>query len=258
MDKVELLARVLQADNRGLAMVFTRTKRKAQKISDDLAERGFASASVHGDLGQGAREQALRAFRSGKVDVLVATDVAARGIDVEGVTHVVNYECPDDEKTYLHRVGRTGRAGASGVAVTLVDWEDVARWQMINKALGLAFHEPPETYSTSAHVFTGLGISESVVGRLPRDQRTRAGLDAETLEDVGETGKRPPRRDSRADSSRSTGGSSGTRSRSGSKGSPKRESGTTTRTASTASSESAGTPADGTARRRRRRTRGGA
>jgi superfamily II DNA/RNA helicase len=258
MDKVELLARVLQADNRGLAMVFTRTKRKAQKISDDLAERGFASASVHGDLGQGAREQALRAFRSGKVDVLDATDVAARGIDVEGVTHVVNYECPDDEKTYLHRVGRTGRAGASGVAVTLVDWEDVARWQMINKALGLAFHEPPETYSTSAHVFTGLGISESVVGRLPRDQRTRAGLDAEKLEDVGETGKRPPRRDSRADSSRSTGGSSGTRSRSGSKGSPKRESGTTTRTASTASSESASTPADGTARRRRRRTRGGA
>ena len=135
-----------------------RTKRTAQKLSDDLADRGFAVGAVHGDLGQGAREQALRAFRSGKIDVLVATDVAARGIDVEGVTHVMNYACPEDEKTYLHRIGRTGRAGASGVAVTLVDWDDVPRWTLINKALGLAFAEPVETYSTSDHVYTGLGI----------------------------------------------------------------------------------------------------
>ncbi|MFM1917159.1 MAG: hypothetical protein RJB01_674, partial [Actinomycetota bacterium] len=148
MDKVELLARILQADGRKLAMVFTRTKRKAQKIADDLTERGFAVGAVHGDLGQGAREQALRAFRSGKVDVLIATDVAARGIDVDDVTHVVNYECPEDEKTYLHRIGRTGRAGASGVAVTLVDWEDIARWQMIDRALKLPFKDPLETYST--------------------------------------------------------------------------------------------------------------
>lgn len=191
MDKLELIARVLQADGRGLTMIFTRTKRKAQKITDDLTERGFAVGSVHGDLGQGAREQALRAFRSGKVDVLVATDVAARGIDIDGVTHVINYECPDDEKTYLHRIGRTGRAGASGVAVTLVDWEDIARWQMIDRALKLPFKDPIETYSTSAHVYTGLGIPESVTGRLPKSQRTRAGLDAEQVEDIGETGKRP-------------------------------------------------------------------
>ena len=190
MDKIELVARVLQAQGRGLVMIFTRTKRKAQRITDDLSERGFAVGAVHGDLGQGAREQALRAFRSGKVDVLVATDVAARGIDVEGVTHVINYECPDDEKTYLHRIGRTGRAGASGVAVTLVDWEDIARWQMIDRALKLPFKDPLETYSTSAHVFTGLGIPETVTGRLPRSQRTREGLAAEELEDVGETGKR--------------------------------------------------------------------
>ncbi len=191
LDKVELLARVLQADGRGLAMIFTRTKRKAQKIADDLTERGFAVASVHGDLGQGAREQALRAFRNGKVDVLVATDVAARGIDVDGVTHVVNYECPDDEKTYLHRIGRTGRAGASGVAVTFVDWEDVARWQMIDKILGLPFKDPLETYSTSDHVYTGLGISKDVTGRLAKSQRTREGLQAEEIEDLGETGRKP-------------------------------------------------------------------
>ena len=195
LDKVELLARILQAKDRGLVMVFTRTKRRAQSVADELAERGFAAASVHGDLGQGAREQALRAFRSGKVDVLIATDVAARGIDVDGVTHVVNYECTDDEKTYLHRVGRTGRAGASGVAITFVDWADTARWQMINRTLGLAFNEPLETYSTSDHVFTGLGIPTTVTGSLPRASRTRAGLEAETLEDVGETGKRKPEGD---------------------------------------------------------------
>ncbi len=190
MDKIEVLARVLQANGRGLAIIFTRTKRKAQRITDDLTERGFAVGAVHGDLGQGAREQALRAFRSGKVDVLVATDVAARGIDVEGVTHVINYECPDDEKTYLHRIGRTGRAGASGVAVTLVDWEDIARWQMIDRALKLPFKDPLETYSTSPHVYTGLGIPEGTTGRLPRAQRTREGLAAEHIEDLGETGKR--------------------------------------------------------------------
>ncbi len=111
MDKVEMLARMLQAEGRGLTIVFTRTKRTAAKVADELSDRGFAAAAIHGDLGQGAREQALRAFRSGKVDVLVATDVAARGIDVEDVTHVINYQCPEDEKTYLHRIGRTGRAG---------------------------------------------------------------------------------------------------------------------------------------------------
>lgn len=187
LDKAELIAHVMQARDRGLSMIFTRTKRRAQAVADELADRGFAVAAVHGDLGQGAREQALRAFRNGKVDILVATDVAARGIDVDDVTHVINYECPDDEKTYLHRVGRTGRAGKSGVAITLVDWEDIARWQMINKALGLAFHDPVETYHNSEHVRTGLGIAEGVTGRLPRAARTRAGLAAEEVEDLGGT-----------------------------------------------------------------------
>ena len=124
-----MLARILQAEDRGLTIVFTpHQAHRRSKVADDLAERGFAAAAVHGDLGQGAREQALRAFRNGKVDVLVATDVAARGIDVEDVTHVINYQCPEDEKTYLHRIGRTGRAGATGIAVTFVDWDDLPRW----------------------------------------------------------------------------------------------------------------------------------
>jgi superfamily II DNA/RNA helicase len=188
LDKAEMLARMLQAEGRGLTLVFCRTKRTAQKVADDLVRRGFAAGAVHGDLGQGAREQAMRAFRSGKVDVLVATDVAARGIDVTGVTHVVNYQCPEDEKVYLHRIGRTGRAGGDGVAVTFVDWDELHRWQLINQALSLPFAEPPETYSTSEHLYDDLDIPSSAGSKLPRSKRTRAGLDAEEVEDLGETG----------------------------------------------------------------------
>ncbi len=226
MDKPEMVARILQADGRGLAMVFCRTKRTAADLADQLKQRGFASGAVHGDLGQGAREQALRAFRNGKVDVLVCTDVAARGIDVEGVTHVINYQSPEDEKTYLHRIGRTGRAGAKGTAITLVDWDDIPRWQLINKALDLGFGDPVETYSTSPHLFSDLGIPEGTKGILPRSERTRAGLDAEELEDLGEPGGRAPR---------------GRGGRDGRDGSRPAERETSTRTP-----------------RRRRRTRGGA
>ncbi|MEV0698527.1 DEAD/DEAH box helicase [Saccharopolyspora sp. NPDC050389] len=179
MDKGELIAKALQATDRGLAMIFSRTKRTAQKLADELTERGFAAGAVHGDLGQGAREKALRAFRSGKVDILVATDVAARGIDVAGVTHVINLQCPDDEKTYVHRIGRTGRAGREGVAITLVDWDDEPRWKLISETLGLGKPEPVETYSTSPHLFADLDIPTDVTGRLPLAKRTRAGLDAE-------------------------------------------------------------------------------
>ncbi|MEV7434689.1 DEAD/DEAH box helicase [Streptomyces griseoviridis] len=193
MDKPEMVSRILQADGRGLAMIFCRTKRTAADIAEQLQRRGFASGAVHGDLGQGAREQALRAFRNGKVDVLVCTDVAARGIDVEGVTHVINYQCPEEEKTYLHRIGRTGRAGNSGTAITLVDWDDIPRWQLINKALELTFNDPPETYSTSPHLFEELRIPAGTKGVLPRTERTRAGLAAEEVEDLGETGGRGPR-----------------------------------------------------------------
>ena len=194
MDKVEMLARMLQARERGLTIIFSRTKRTAAKVADDLAERGFAAAAIHGDLGQGAREQALRAFRNGKVDILVATDVAARGIDVEHVTHVINYQCPEDEKTYLHRIGRTARAGNTGIAVTFVDWDDLHRWGMINKALDLGMPEPQETYSSSPHLYADLDIPEGSKGRLPRAQQTREGLGAEVLEDLGETGKGAGRR----------------------------------------------------------------
>nr|NLD40208.1 DEAD/DEAH box helicase [Actinomycetales bacterium] len=209
MNKVELVSRVLQANGRGLTIIFARTKRTVANLAEQLEERGFAVAALHGDLGQGAREQALRAFRNGKVDVLVATDVAARGIDIDNVTHVINYQCPEDEKTYLHRVGRTGRAGQSGTAITLVDWDDTPRWSLINKALDFGNAEPVETYHTSDHLHSDLDIPAGMTGRLPRSERTRAGLDAEVLEDVEGGVGRGPRGGSRgAPRGRSSGGSS--------------------------------------------------
>ncbi|HEY8451424.1 MAG: DEAD/DEAH box helicase [Micromonosporaceae bacterium] len=185
LNKIEMLSRILQARDRGLTMIFARTKRGVDKIASELDSRGFAVAAVHGDLGQSARERALRAFRNGKVDVLVATDVAARGLDVLGVTHVINYDCPEDPDTYTHRIGRTGRAGATGVAVTFVDWEDLFRWRLIDKTLGVGVPEPPETYHTSPWLYTDLDIPTDVTGELPRARRSRAGLAAEQEEDLG-------------------------------------------------------------------------
>jgi len=188
LNKVEVVARILQAEGRGLTMIFTRTKRAADRAAEDLDFRGFAVAAVHGDLGQGARERALRAFRAGKIDVLVATDVAARGLDVTGVTHVINYDCPEDADTYVHRIGRTGRAGATGVAITFVDWDDMPRWRLIDKSMGLQTPEPPETYHTSPWLYTDLDIPTSVTSTLPSADRTRAGLAAEQLEDIDNKG----------------------------------------------------------------------
>jgi superfamily II DNA/RNA helicase len=242
MDKPALLARVLQARGRGLTMIFTRTKRTAAKVADDLIERGFAAAAVHGDLGQGAREQALRAFRTGKVDVLVATDVAARGLDVEGVTHIINYQCPEDEKTYVHRIGRTARAGAKGTAVTLIDWDDVPRWKLICDALSLPFHEPVETYSTSPHLFIELDIPDSTGGTLPRAERTRAGLDAEQVEELGGPKMRAPKADSGPRGARDSGRDGGRDSGRGGRDSGRRDS---------SSRDSASAPAAASGRHRR-------
>ncbi|WP_030436449.1 DEAD/DEAH box helicase [Actinoplanes subtropicus] len=207
LNKLEMVARILQARDRGLTMIFCRTKRAADRVAEDLDFRGFAVAAVHGDLGQGARERALRAFRSGKIDVLVATDVAARGLDVSGVTHVINYDCPEDPDTYTHRIGRTGRAGATGVAVTFVDWEDMPRWVLIDKSMGLGMPQPPETYHTSAALYSDLDIPSDVSGTLPTAERNRAGLAAEVEEDLG--GGRRRREPTRGRARRPRGGGSG-------------------------------------------------
>jgi superfamily II DNA/RNA helicase len=183
LDKPEIIGRLLQAEDADKFIVFTRTKRQAQRVADDLAERGFSASPLHGDMAQIAREKALTKFREDKLRILVATDVAARGIDVAGVSHVINYSCPEDDKTYVHRIGRTGRAGATGTAITFVDWQDLHRWKMINKALDLPFDEPQETYSTSEHLFHDQGIAPGTKGRIaapkPEPRRERSDRDGD-------------------------------------------------------------------------------
>jgi superfamily II DNA/RNA helicase len=247
LDKPEMIARILQAENSGLTIVFTRTKRAAQRLAEDLEERGFDASPLHGDMQQVAREKALKRFREGKLRVLVATDVAARGIDVADVTHVINYSCPEDDKTYVHRIGRTGRAGASGVAVTFVDWADVTRWKVINKTLGLPFDEVLETYSTSEHFFHDMGIPPGTKGRIKP---------ARPVEPKATTSG------GRSSGGRSSGSTSGderparNRSRSRTRGGQSVEGATATATAPTSSPQGAEGDAPKRSRNRRRRRSG--
>ncbi|GAA2028107.1 hypothetical protein GCM10009819_09530 [Agromyces tropicus] len=260
LDKDEVIARILQADGRGKTVIFTRTKRAAAKLVEELSDRGFNAAAVHGDLNQDQRERAMAAFKAGRKDVLIATDVAARGIDVDDVTHVINHTIPDDDKVYLHRAGRTGRAGKTGIAVTFVDWEDLHKWALINRALEFGQPEPVETYSSSPHLFTDLDIPEGTKGRLtsaPSAQPSRAST----------AGRREGERSGDA-----AGGAARTRSRRRTRGGrPAGEGDATTTSTSTSTDEAASKePGAGThdgkgkehhdgnaAPRRRRRRRGG-
>ena len=255
LDKDEVIARILQAEGRGRTIVFTRTKRAAAKLVEELNDRGFNAAAVHGDLNQEQRERAMAAFKSGKKDILIATDVAARGIDVTDVTHVINHTVPDDPDTYLHRAGRTGRAGKTGIAVTFVDWADMHKWALINRGLEFGQPEPVETYSSSPHLFADLDIPQGVKGRLkpspaaphaehaPRESHGRDGARAEggarrEADGARRDGGRPPRQ----------------RTRSGSGGAPRDG-----QAAEAARAEGGGTH-DGSAaapRKRTRRRRGG-
>ncbi len=134
-DKLDRLIDVL-GEERGLALVFVRTKRGADRLADKLRARGVEAAAMHGDMSQGARERALERFRVGKVTTLVATDVAARGLDLDAISHVINYDPPEDGKGYVHRVGRTGRAGRSGQGITLVLPEQQAEVSRFATMLG--------------------------------------------------------------------------------------------------------------------------
>jgi ATP-dependent RNA helicase RhlE len=123
-DKRSLLERVLSTANVERALVFTRTKHGADRVAKQLVQAGIQAAAIHGNKSQNARERALEAFRHGRTNVLVATDIAARGIDVQGVSHVINYDLPNVAESYVHRIGRTGRAGASGNAISFCDQEE--------------------------------------------------------------------------------------------------------------------------------------
>ena len=212
LDKDEVIARILQAEGRGKTVIFTRTKRAAARIVEELKDRGFNAAAVHGDLNQEQRERAMAAFKAGKRDVLIATDVAARGIDVDDVTHVINHTIPDDPDTYLHRAGRTGRAGKTGIAVTFVDWDDLHKWTLIDKALEFGIPEPVETYSSSPHLFTDLDIPVGTKGRLPGTTSHAATAGTEKSSAGSRSGSRSGS-DSRSDSGSRSGSAGESRSR---------------------------------------------
>lgn len=247
LDKDEVVGRILQAEGRGKTVIFTRTKRAAAKLVEELNDRGYNAAAVHGDLNQEQRERAMAAFKAGKKDILIATDVAARGIDVNDVTHVINHTVPDDHDTYLHRAGRTGRAGKTGIAVTFVDWADMHKWALINRALEMNQPEPVETYSSSPHLYSDLDIPTDAKGRLKATPIPRVEKDA----------SHPPRERGRSGGAERAGERAGGRSggRSGSQGSSGQGSG-----GQASSDTTTGEPraeGSGTPRRRRRRRTGG-
>lgn len=133
-DKFEVLCRLLDVDNPELAVIFGRTKRRVDELSDALDKRGYLADGLHGDLNQRQRDVVMNKFREGNIDILVATDVAARGIDVSGVTHVYNFDIPQDPESYVHRIGRTGRAGKTGLAITFATPREIGQIRSIEKA----------------------------------------------------------------------------------------------------------------------------
>ncbi|MUM34854.1 DEAD/DEAH box helicase [Mycolicibacterium sp. CBMA 361] len=184
LDKVEMVSRILQANGRGATMVFTRTKRTAQKVADELA----VGHLVFGNL---------------EVDD-VRDVVAARGIDIDDITHVINFQIPEDEMSYVHRIGRTGRAGKTGIAVTLVDWDELTRWSLIDKALNLDCPDPAETYSRSPHLYEELDIPTDVTGSVgasrvkPDKKASRSASDPELKRESSTDKDRPTRARSRS------------------------------------------------------------
>ncbi len=221
-------------------MVFTRTKRTAQKVADELAERGFKIGAVHGDLQPGGAREGAAKFRDGELDVLVATDVAARGIDIDDVTHVINYRSPRTSRPTCTASAAPAAPARPAIAITLVDWDDLTRWKMIDKVLDLPFEEPVETYSTSEHFFHDQGIVPGTKGRLVPEKP------AEERKPREERADRPRRDRNR------------TRTRGGK---PAQGDGASSGTASTASDTAETATGEGTSKprrnRNRRRSRGG-
>jgi ATP-dependent RNA helicase RhlE len=163
--KLDLLVHVLKTEPVESVLVFARTKRRADRIAKQLSKRGFATAAMHGNRSQNQRQRALGAFDSGDVQVLVATDVAARGIDVDGISHVVNFDVPPKPEDYIHRIGRTGRAQATGHALTFFDEEEADYIRRIEKHTGARLERA---------LFEGVEVDESAP-ELPADRQQQRG-----------------------------------------------------------------------------------
>jgi ATP-dependent RNA helicase RhlE len=195
--KPALLAETLRHETVERALVFTRTKRGADKVVRALASAGIAAAAIHGNKSQGQRERVLAAFRAGTVRTLVATDIAARGIDVDGITHVVNYDLPNVPESYVHRIGRTARAGAEGVAISFCDAEEAPYLRAIEKLIRLAIPatdrrssaRPPRNPAPRAE-----GRPATSAGKPRQQQRGRSGRQAPARTTQAPAERHGPRR----------------------------------------------------------------
>jgi ATP-dependent RNA helicase RhlE len=182
--KMSLLAQTLRDEPIDRALVFTRTKHGADKLVRGLAKAGITAEAIHGNKSQGQRERVLAAFRVGRVRTLVATDIAARGIDVEGISHVVNYDMPNEPESYVHRIGRTARAGADGVAISFCDGEEVAYLRAIERLIRMsipATGRPAARTAPPATTHRGSG-APAKSGRQQRRQRRGGGANAAKTE----------------------------------------------------------------------------
>lgn len=184
-DKKSLLRHVLLDKALKRVIVFTRTKHGANQVSEVLKKNGIASAAIHGNKSQSARQNALENFRTGKIRVLVATDIAARGIDIDGITHVINYELPNVSESYVHRIGRTARAGADGIAISFCDLEERAYLRDIEKLTGqkieVIVNQPHHSSEVANGPVMSKGKAKAMIERgggnagNPRNRRRRYG-----------------------------------------------------------------------------------
>jgi ATP-dependent RNA helicase RhlE len=169
-DKRDLLVKLLKSDDSiASALVFTRTRHRANRVARQLSQSGISADAIHSDKSQGARQKALDLFDRGKVRVLVATDIVARGIDVDGITHVINFEIPNEAESYVHRIGRTARAGAAGIALSFCNAEEIAFLADIEKLTGVRLQEVDE------HPYRHHGIaSQRDAGHSPPKKKSRS------------------------------------------------------------------------------------
>ncbi len=177
--KLEALCKMIDEERPYLAMIFCRTKLRASKLMNELAERGYSCDELHGDLTQAKREQVMKRFRDAKIQLLVATDIAARGLDVEGITHVFNYDIPHDAESYIHRIGRTGRAGQTGKAITFAAPRDAIYLEQIERGIKATIAKRPgkaqaERADADADAMRGRRGADSASGAA----RGRRGADA--------------------------------------------------------------------------------
>jgi ATP-dependent RNA helicase RhlE len=183
--KAAVLANVLKREQVDRALVFTRTKHGADKVVRGLAKAGIAAAAIHGNKSQNQRERVLMAFRSGVIRTLVATDIAARGIDIDGISHVVNFDLPNVPETYVHRIGRTARAGAAGTAISLCDAEELPFLRDIEKLIRRSIPATDDRSAPAQH------NRPAAQGRAPATQKYPTAQ--RSLQPHNGAGKRPHR-----------------------------------------------------------------